>query len=158
MSAASLGCQAWDTITDRERGHRSAQNVSAAQLIEMAKKHAPGLEQALRDTLTDATIQKGGAAAEFGEFLFAVTADKQPTLLISAPSTGDAPPVAATKVGGLWVDQQALISRRRCWAPHPQGLERRAGRGDKIACPTLPLNFELRRESADPQLSPSGPA
>jgi hypothetical protein len=28
----------------------SAQKVSAAQLIEMAKNHAPGLEQVLRDT------------------------------------------------------------------------------------------------------------
>src|SRR5271169_5987374 len=86
-----------------------AQKVPTAQLIEMAKNHAPGLEQALRDTLTDANIQKGAAAAgELGEFVFAVTADKQPSLVISAPRTGDAPPVAATKVGGLWMYQGKL--------------------------------------------------
>jgi hypothetical protein len=87
----------------------SAQKVPTAELIQMAKNHAPGLEQALRDTLTDANIQKGAAAAgEMGEFVFAVTADKQPNLVISAPRTGDAPPVAATKVGGLWVYQGKL--------------------------------------------------
>jgi enterochelin esterase-like enzyme len=87
----------------------SAQKVSTAQLLEMAKNHAPGLEQVLRDTLTDANIQKGAAAAgELGEFVFAVTADKQPNLVISAPRTGDAAPVAATKVGGLWVYQGKL--------------------------------------------------
>src|SRR5580658_2848730 len=74
----------------------SAQKVPTAQLIEMAKNHAPGLEQALRDTLTDANIQKGAAAAgDMGEFVWAVTADKQPSLIVSAPRTGDAPPVAA---------------------------------------------------------------
>jgi hypothetical protein len=63
------------------------------QLIEMAKNHAPGLEQALRGTLTDANIQKGTAAAgEQCEFVVAVTAEKQPMLVISAPRTGDAPP------------------------------------------------------------------
>ncbi len=63
----------------------------------------------MRDTLTEANIQKGAAAAgEMGEFVFAVTADKQPNLVISAPRTGDAPPVAATKVGGLWVYQGNL--------------------------------------------------
>jgi hypothetical protein len=36
-----------------------------------------------------------------GEFVWAVTADKQPNLVISAPRTADPPPVAATKVGGL---------------------------------------------------------
>ncbi len=87
----------------------SAQKVSTAQLIEMARTHAPGLEQALRDTLTDANIQKGAAAAgDMGEFVWAVTADKQPNLVISAPRTGDAPPVAATRVGGLWVYQRKL--------------------------------------------------
>src|SRR5579862_7361715 len=87
----------------------SAQKVTTAELIQMAKTHAPGLEQALRDTLTDANIQKGAAAAgEMGEFVFAVTADKQPNLVISAPRTGDAAPVAATKVGGLWVYQGKL--------------------------------------------------
>jgi hypothetical protein len=55
----------------------SAQKVSTAQLIEMAKNHAAGLEQALRDTLTDANIHRGAAAAgELGEFVYAVTADK----------------------------------------------------------------------------------
>src|SRR5579863_9706381 len=77
----------------------SAQKVPTAQLIEMAKNHATGLEQALRDTLTDANIQKGAAAAgELVEFVFAVTADKQPNLVISAPRSGDAAPVAATRI------------------------------------------------------------
>jgi hypothetical protein len=36
-----------------------------------------------------------------GKFVWGVTADKQPNLVISAPRTADPPPVAATKVGGL---------------------------------------------------------
>jgi enterochelin esterase-like enzyme len=87
----------------------SAQKVPPAQLIEMAKTHASGLEQALRDTLTEANIQKGTAAAgELGEFVFAIASDKQPSLQITAPRTGDQPPVAASKVGGLWVYQGKL--------------------------------------------------
>lgn len=59
----------------------------------------------------DANIRKGAAAAgELGEFVFVVTDGKQPMLVLSAPRTGDAPPVTATKVGGLWVYQGKLAT------------------------------------------------
>jgi hypothetical protein len=63
----------------------AGQKVPAAQLIQMAKAHASGLEQALRDTLTDANIQKGAAAVgEMGEFVFAISSEKPPSLRITA--------------------------------------------------------------------------
>jgi hypothetical protein len=59
----------------------AAQRVSNRELIQMARRHAAGLEQAVRDTLGADNIQKGTAAAgETGHFVFAVAAEKGPSL------------------------------------------------------------------------------
>lgn len=82
----------------------SAEKVPTEKLLELARTRAPELEQALRDTLGDANIQKGAAAAgDLGEFVWAVAADKQPQLQIN-----NEPPVNAWKAGGLWLYQGKL--------------------------------------------------
>ena len=81
-----------------------AEKVSTDKLISMTQQRVPELEGALRDTLGDANIEKGTAAAgEMGEFVWAVRAGSQPLLQI-----GQEPPVAAWKAGGLWVYQGRL--------------------------------------------------
>jgi enterochelin esterase-like enzyme len=77
----------------------AAQKVSTQELLRMARLRAPGLEQALRDTLGADNIQKGTAAAgEMGEFVWAVASEKGPSLQIN-----NEPPIAAFKAGSLWV-------------------------------------------------------
>ncbi len=77
----------------------AAQKVSTSELLSMARSRAAGLEQALRDTLGAENLQKGTAAAgEMGEFVFAIEAEKGPSLQIN-----NDPPGAAYRVGGLWV-------------------------------------------------------
>lgn len=84
----------------------SAQKVSTQELIQMARTRAAGLEQALRDTLGDANIQKGSAAAgEMGEFVWAVASQKGPSLQID----NDAP-IPAFKAGSLWVVQARVVT------------------------------------------------
>ena len=62
----------------------AAQKVSTQELLQMARTRTPGLEQALRDTLGPDNIQKGTAAAdEMGDFVFAVAAEKGPSLQIN---------------------------------------------------------------------------
>lgn len=81
-----------------------AEKLPTDQLIDLAKKNGPGLEQALRDTLTDAAIQKGAAVAgEGAEFVWAVIADQPPRLQVDLLE-----PVAARKTGGLWFYQGQL--------------------------------------------------
>jgi hypothetical protein len=49
----------------------------------MARMRSAGLEQAVRDTLGADKIQKGTASAgEMGDFVFAVAAEKGPSLQI----------------------------------------------------------------------------
>ena len=82
----------------------TAQTVSTQELIEMARLRAPGLEQALRDSLGPDNIQKGAAAAgEMGEFVWAVASEKGPSLQIN-----DDAPIPAFKAGSLWVVQSRL--------------------------------------------------
>ncbi len=82
----------------------AAQRVSTQELLRMAKTRAAGLEQALRDTLGADKIQKGTAAAgELGDFVFAVTSEKGPSLEINYD-----PPVVAFKAGSLWVVETHL--------------------------------------------------
>lgn len=82
----------------------AAQKVSTADLLQMARTRAAGLEQALRDTLGADNIQKGTAGAgEMGDFVWAVAAEKGPSLQIN----NDAP-MAAFKAGSLWVVQSRL--------------------------------------------------
>lgn len=66
-----------------------AEKLPTQQLIEMARIGAAGLEQALRDTLGSDNIEKGTAAVgEMGEFVWAMAAEKVPSLQINdeAPS------------------------------------------------------------------------
>jgi hypothetical protein len=62
------------------------------------------LEQALLNTFSPENIQKGAAAmGEMGEFVWAVSAEKGPSLQIS-----DEPPIPAFNAGSLWVVQSRL--------------------------------------------------
>jgi enterochelin esterase-like enzyme len=92
----------------------SAQKVSTQELLRMARVHAPGLDQALRDTFDSDKIQKGTAAAgEMGEFVWAVAAEKGPSLQINREA-----PMPAFKAGSLWVVQSRLntgTSYRYTW-------------------------------------------
>ena len=82
----------------------SAQKVPAQELLRLARTRAAELEQALRDTFTADNIQKGTAAAgEMGDFVFAVAAEKGPSLQIN-----NDPPIAAFKAGSLWVVETRL--------------------------------------------------
>ena len=82
----------------------AAQKVSTPDLLQMARLRAPGLEQALRDTLGADNIEKGTAAAgEMGDFVFAIASEKGPALQIDG-----APPIAAFQAGSLWVVQTRL--------------------------------------------------
>jgi hypothetical protein len=82
----------------------SAQKVSTQELIQIARLRSAGLEQAVRDTLGADNIQKGTAAAgEMGDFVFAVAAEKGPSLQINNEA-----PIAAFKAGSLWVVQTRL--------------------------------------------------
>src|ERR1700729_2513831 len=92
----------------------SAQKVSTQELLRMARMRAPGLEQALRDTLGADKIEKGTAAAgEMGDFVWAVAAEKGPSLQINREA-----PMPAFKAGSLWVVQSRLntgTSYRYTW-------------------------------------------
>jgi len=80
-------------------GACAAQKVSTGDLLQMARVHSAGLEQALRDTFGVDNLQKGTAAAgEMGEFVWAVASEKGPSLQINYD-----PPIAAFKAGSLWV-------------------------------------------------------
>jgi len=75
-------------------------NVSTPELLRMARARDARLEQALRDTFTPDNIQKGTAAlGERGDFVWAVAAEKGPSLQIN-----NEPPIAA-------------FSREFCWFP-----------------------------------------
>jgi enterochelin esterase-like enzyme len=85
-------------------GACAAQKVSTQELLRMAETRAPGLEQALRDTFGAENIQRGTAAAgEMGEFVWAITAEKGPSLQINRDA-----PMPAFKAGSLWVVQSRL--------------------------------------------------
>ena len=84
----------------------SAQKVSTQDLLQMARTRSAGLEQALRDTWGADNIQKGTAAAgEMGEFVWAVAAEKGPSLQIN-----NGAPIPAFKAGSLWVVQSRLLT------------------------------------------------
>ena len=81
-----------------------AQKVSTQGLLQMARLHSAGLEQAVRDTLGEDNIKKGTAAAgEAGDFIFAVAAEKGPSLQVNNEA-----PIPAFKAGSLWVVQTRL--------------------------------------------------
>jgi enterochelin esterase-like enzyme len=78
--------------------------VPTPELLHMARTRAAGLEQALRDTFSADNIQKGAAAAgEQGDFVFAIAAEKGPSLQID-----NEPAIPAFRAGSLWVVQTRL--------------------------------------------------
>src|SRR5947209_14426732 len=82
----------------------TAEKVSTLELLRLAQTRAPGLEQALRETFGAENIAKGTAAAgEMGEFVWAVAAEKGPSLQINREA-----PMPAFKAGSLWVVQSRL--------------------------------------------------
>jgi enterochelin esterase-like enzyme len=85
-------------------GTCAAQSVSTQELLRMARMRSAGLEQAARATLGIDNILKGTAAAgEMGDFVFAVTAAKGPSLQIDNER-----PIPAFKAGALWIVQTHL--------------------------------------------------
>jgi len=81
-----------------------AEKLPTDQLIDLAKKNGPGLEQALRDTLNDVFIERGAAViGQGGEFVWAVTAEQPPLLQIDQLE-----PVPAHRAGALWFYQGPL--------------------------------------------------
>ena len=73
-------------------------------LVEMARKHDPALEQALRNTFAKEALARGTVAAgERGEFVWAIETEGQPQLQV-----GSMPPHPAERVGALWVYQGSL--------------------------------------------------
>jgi hypothetical protein len=89
----------------------SAQKLPADKLIEMAQQRAPGLEQALHDTLGAVKDNQGKDAIQTGkayigdhaDFVFAMIADSPPMIQIDLNA-----PVPASKLGGLWIYQGKL--------------------------------------------------
>jgi enterochelin esterase family protein len=82
----------------------AAQKVSTQELLHLSRTRAAGLEQALHDTFGDDNIRKGTAAAgETGDFVWAITAEKGPSLQIN-----NDPPITAFRAGSLWVVQTRL--------------------------------------------------
>src|SRR5688572_7703050 len=80
------------------------QNVSTQELLQMARTRDARLEQALRAAFPPDNIQRGTAAVgERGDFVWAVAAEKGPSLQIN-----NDPPIAAFKSGALWVVQARL--------------------------------------------------
>lgn len=81
-----------------------AQKPSTQDLLQLARTRSAGLESALRATFTADQIQKGTAAAgEMGDFVWAIAADKGPSLQVNYD-----PPMAAFQAGSLWVVQTRL--------------------------------------------------
>jgi enterochelin esterase family protein len=82
------------------------QKISTQDLLQLARTRSAGLEQALRDTFPATNIERGTAAVgELGEFVWAVAAEKGPSLQINSE-----PPIAAFKAGSLWVVQARLTT------------------------------------------------
>jgi enterochelin esterase family protein len=80
-----------------------AEKVTPEQLIEMAQKRDPALEQTIRDTMGEENLKKGTAVAGAGaDFLWALDATiiegKEPKLELN-----NTPPFRVYRVGGLWI-------------------------------------------------------
>ena len=85
-------------------GLSAAEKISTQDLLQMARTRNARLEQALLNTFSAESIQKGTAAAgEMGDFVWAVAAEKGPSLQIN-----NEPPISAFRTGSLWVAQTRL--------------------------------------------------
>src|SRR5690242_2376528 len=83
-----------------------AEKVPVEKLIEMAKSHAPGLDQALRDTLGADAIQKGTAVDGVGkDFVWAVAGPTVMNNTTAGPKLqiDYEEPVASFRAGSLYV-------------------------------------------------------
>jgi enterochelin esterase-like enzyme len=77
----------------------SAQKVAKDELVQMAKRQEPNLEQAIRDTFTPDELTKGTAfAIDHADFLAAIQTDGRPLIQIN-----QMPRVSAVKLGNLWI-------------------------------------------------------
>lgn len=75
------------------------QKVPKEALVDMARQHAPNLEQAVRDTLGEDALQKGTAfAVDHADLLAVVAAGSRPLIQIDQL----APVATSGKLGGLW--------------------------------------------------------
>src|SRR6516225_5228828 len=78
-----------------------ADQPATRQLIEMAARHAPGLDEALRSALGDDKIKKGTALlGESADFIFAFESAAQPELYIDDRAAG---PMERAGQTSLWV-------------------------------------------------------
>src|SRR5579863_7955099 len=77
----------------------AADKPTTPQLLEMARHHSQGLDEALRAAMGDEKVKKGTAfAGEGPDFVFAIESDAQPNLFVDDQS---APPMTRTG-SNLW--------------------------------------------------------
>lgn len=84
----------------------AADKPTTPQLIELARRHSAGLEEALRASLGDDKIKKGTAfAGEGPDFVFAIQSETQPELFVD-----DQPAAAMNRAGNsnLWFQTATL--------------------------------------------------
>jgi len=82
----------------------AADKLTTPQLLEMARHHSQGLDEALRTALGDDKIKKGAAfAGEGPDFVFAIESEAQPSLFID-----DQPAAPMTRAGSLWFQTATL--------------------------------------------------
>src|ERR1700683_825969 len=84
----------------------AADKLTAPQLIEMARHHSHGLEEALRSSLGDDKIKKGTAfAGEAANFIFAFESETRPTLFLDDRA---APQMTRAGKTNLWFQTGTL--------------------------------------------------
>jgi enterochelin esterase family protein len=82
----------------------AADAPTTPQLLEMARHHPQGLDEALRTTLGDDKIKKGTAfAGEGPDFIFAFESETQPALFVD-----DQPARPMTRAANLWFQTATL--------------------------------------------------
>src|SRR5579863_8315205 len=82
----------------------AADTPTTPQLLEMARHHSQGLDEALRTALGDDKIKKGTAfAGEGPDFIFAFESETQPALFVD-----DQPAQPMTRAANLWLQTATL--------------------------------------------------
>ena len=85
-------------------GAFAADKPTTTQLLEMARHHSQGLDEALRTALGDDKIKKGTAfAGEGPDFIFAIESETQPALFVD-----DQAAEPMTRAGNLWFQTATL--------------------------------------------------
>lgn len=86
----------------------SAAKLTHAELIQLARKNALELSQALRDTFGDEELKKGTAVAyEGGSMLFAIDAAEEPLLVVDGLAPAK---MRRVGTGSLWMHTAELIA------------------------------------------------